>query len=220
MVVSPPGDARSSPSRCAHGWEKTLVLPLPQWGEILFSWPSRRSLGELLVAAADGIVWFSGGEPSRRRIPLPLVCLNNQLQGKLLIVIKLAGLLGWGLLMPGVIGFSAASLFIPFLKQLPQISMFALAGCWQHLARCRGVCSAGSRCRRLCGLALLLGAAGCVRLGVPLPALAPCSPWDRGSRGPHSPLPPASAEQTKSCSKGLCWKPGVAWDFFPLFQST
>ena len=94
----------------------------------------------------DRAVQLGRAQPQTR----PPWCLNNQLQGKSLWVTKLAGLRDWGLLMPGVIGFSAASLFILVLKQLHQTSVFTLAGCWRRLPLRWGVRGTGSHYQRLC----------------------------------------------------------------------
>lgn len=73
--------------------------------------------------------------------------------------------------MPSVIGFAAASLFIPFLKQLHQIGVFALGGCWQRLPLCWGVHGTSLHYERLCRVShappVLLGV---FRLDALLPA--------------------------------------------------
>lgn len=64
---------------------------------------------------------------------------------------------------------------------------------------------------------LALGLPG-LRGGCPGPG-AECSAATSSPGGPRSPLPPAGAKQTKSCSKGLSWKAGTTWDFFfPCFK--
>lgn len=78
----------------------------------------------------------------------PLVRRSSQLQGKSLRVTELAGLRDEALLVPGLTGMSAASLFILFLMQLHQISMFTLAGCWRRLPR-RWVAGGASGCAGL-----------------------------------------------------------------------
>lgn len=119
------------------------MLLLPMGDEILCLRPNWWPLGELPRRLQQmGLCGSAGKSPAPDASPL--VCLNNQLQGKSLWVIKLAALQDWGLLMPGVVGFSAASLFIPFLKQLHQISVFTLAGCWRRPPLCWGVRGTGS----------------------------------------------------------------------------
>lgn len=105
-----------------------MLLPLPKGDKILHDCPPWQPLGEL-PRWPQQLGWCGSAEKSPAPDVSPLVCLNSPPQGESRWVM-LAGLRPCGSLLPGATGFSATSLFTPFLKQLHQVNLFTLAGCW------------------------------------------------------------------------------------------